>query len=394
MENTGNATVPNAPIHPQRESHVQTPRNEHSAETGQRVVLRGCSTTVPLCMQEFPGRERELGGTNINEQINDIRRAQLSLSQRVTELREEFSTSSRLLLSASHIASAAEKMKNEGTLQRLLLFASPNPRKVLSRSYPDFSRSVPNPCPGNTVVQVVLRSKASDCTLHEFQVLLNACSDNSRIRCSVYPSEFHAKFPDPSSSARFDIGFDTYSGICEALGINARLREQGLYREKKNSARKLNSVQVAGVATNDTRTRRVLLGRSMPTRTVQSSAHTLFQASLAWNESTWETGFVHRFENLNLEISRPQQSRFSDINMPPPDSRVFRITWERNPGAFDSPGIQSDMVAGSLRSNFPAVIIRSRILTESARSILMSRIDGFLLKQIIASAMEPTTIES
>ncbi len=156
------------------------------------------------------------------------------------------------------------------------------------------------------------------------------------------------------------------------------------------------AVQVVGVEALDSipgssQSRRILLGGSMPSKTTPHSIPMLYQSTLAWTENTWESGFVYRAEPLNPDHLRArnrapsEKPRLSDINMPPLQKNTFCITWERSCGGPNYPHMPPEIVPGTLRSFFPAVLLRSRILTETARKVFLSRLNGIFLKQIIVS---------
>ncbi len=51
---------------------------------------------------------------------------------------------------------------------------------------------------------------------------------------------------DPGKCDHIEIIFDTYSDMCDALGISAGVRQAGVYREHKKS-KQVMGLQIAGV---------------------------------------------------------------------------------------------------------------------------------------------------
>ncbi len=144
------------------------------------------------------------------EEIYELRRAHIDLLRRVTALSRRMDVTSAQVASGNALAAVQKAQGTEKCLQRTILFASINAAKALCTPHPELSRPVTNLCAGNTVAQVMLKSKASDCTLEDFRLFTRECCQSDVIGCMVLPSEFYAMFSDTSKCSRFDIVFDTY----------------------------------------------------------------------------------------------------------------------------------------------------------------------------------------
>ncbi len=342
------------------------------------------------------GMNEDSGGS---EEIKALCRAHLALQGRVDRLTQ------RIAANETHqkfILSVEEEISTR-TVQNLLLFAQKNAVDALKRGHIELSRSYNVLCESNSLQQVELRTAASDCTLADFRTLSRFFLSNRSYECDAFPSELYVQHSEPGTSTRLHVVFGSYFDICEALQISAKIREQGVYRSKTDSSGQMGSVQIMGVdmlASEDcaNRARFILLGRGVPTSLNQRIVPTLHQSNTSWSENSWEGELMYKEESV-ANIVRSTNSgtpvRFvsnlasSDINAILVDRNLFRISWERSIQAT-GPNTSADCVPGSLRSFFPAVILRTRILTSSVQRVFSTRVRAVYLKQILSSANHST----
>ncbi len=221
------------------------------------------------------------GNELVSEEVEELKRAQATLQHRVDALY------SQIAISVSHqkyVLEAEEDFRAK-TRRRILLFARKNAVQELRLCHSELSQKYSTLCPGNSVRQVLLRTKASDCTLADFRVLVSALVSSLSIKCEVFPSEFYTHFLDTGSAQCFHVSFDTYFDICEALEINVKNREEGLYRSRKDSSRQLRAVQVMGVDILPSRdhpenTRRICSPEALQLLLQTSKSHFYFRARL------------------------------------------------------------------------------------------------------------------
>lgn len=153
-------------------------------------------------------------------------------------------------------------------------------------------------------------------------------------------------------------------------------------------------VDAPDLGSSTERGRRIILGRSDPAVFNNGQAHVLHQRTMSWNDSTCDVGFTHRQEDLSsiAELTttahpyvRECSRRTSDINRPPSQESVFRITWIRNADSSSYAHVPAEEVSGSIRTFFPAVVFRPRLLTSSAQTIFSTPIRNQFLKQLLVS---------
>ncbi len=251
-------------------------------------------------------------------------------------------------------------------------------------------------CEAKSVIQDVLKSAPTDCRLQDFQDLVSRIKHRCSIRCTVFPSDYSVQFPSPSRTRRLGVQFETDKDMCDALELDIHDREIGVYREKGNIRRNLRAIQVIGVDMRDRQDRKLLLGRSFPTSVPTDVVPLLHQDRAVWREGSWEKGFRCWWVTLK-SISAPVETTYrgasisnpkrnSDLNCQPHRKHMFPISWEVLSG-FGSHTSEASNVpgSGSLRVCLPVVILRSRILTASTKSLFETRFYGRFSKQIIAT---------
>ncbi len=123
-----------------------------------------------------------------------------------------------------HIAASESSKKSEISREidletqcrlRIILFARRNAVSALKTGHAELSRAPSMLCSGNTVKQVLLRTKASDCTLADFKLFARSFSSSTSFRCQVVPSAFYASISDAAYASPFI--------YCSSLtSINAR----------------------------------------------------------------------------------------------------------------------------------------------------------------------------
>ncbi len=105
---------------------------------------------------------------------------------------------------------------------------------------------------------------------------------------------------------------------------------------------------------------------------------------------SWDSAFT--FQSCNIEDSlnslreRDTEQRSTDSKTIPIDGRIFSLRWERADGVPLTEKNPAN-VLGLLRSYFPAVIVRTRLLTSSVKTIFCTRYDGRILKEIILAPL-------
>ncbi len=330
-------------------------------------------------------------------------RAHVTLSRQVDRLSAQVSNLFRLVSTVATSDRNLESTKATADLQRLLLFATHNARKVLRAAHQFLPYAAKSLRPGNTFKQGMMRSKASDCTLADFRLLLRSLLRNSSIRCKAYPSEFYAMETDPGQCQSLEIVFEAYADICNALGISADVCQAGVYRELRQS-RQVAAVQVTGVirlgeGQGSERARLLLLGRSTPSMPNDDKVHVLYQNDTAWSENAWESELTYRtitLRNIVESTTSPtptsddEKPRKSDLNLPPVQRFCYRISWQRNPDAHRYPAVPANLVSGTIRSQFPVVILGTKILLDSVTKIFTSRKNGELLTDILVNENSST----
>ncbi len=315
------------------------------------------------------------------EEIDELRQSHTQLALQVALLRNEIN-SSRAIFHSERLAIFKHfQAADERAVARTVHFSRRRAKKVLLSTDAELGKNCFTLCASNSVVQVVLRSTPSECTLHEFQLWAMKLLKDLSVHCYAFPSEYHVKFPNINRCSRLDIVFDTYADLCQALEIDCATRESALYREKKNRRRNSISVRVLGVEKVISTNRRIFLARNPPSRASADRITTLYQASTSWFEDSWECGFSLR-SDLASTIHSPSQ--MPDCVLSPEHSNLFSLSWERMDIGVDQ-GSSSEIIGGAVRSSFPAVVLRTRLLTSSTRAAFMLPVDGVSLRQRLAT---------
>ncbi len=337
--------------------------------------------SVHLQLPDLWHRRREI-------ELEELRKSHAELAARVDNLANDVRASNSSVHAARMAVSSSTASFNARVLRRVSHFAKSCAIRLLQSGSSEMKKSGLNLSPGSSVRQVILRSEGTDCTLLEFQLLCAASVSNPAIRCTIYPSQYYASFPSVRRTSRMEISFNSYYDICEALQIDVLEREKGLYRERKTFGRILKCLQIMGVncvrkrqGENDDRV--ILIGRSLPIKNWDAEIPVLLQRSLEWSENTWETGLEFSMQPPNSllptvtnVLSCDGAQRTSDINCVAPEHRSFSMYWEKLPGSCSDSETNSEFVLGTLYSSFPAVILRSRILTLSAQEAFSRRFNG------------------
>ncbi len=368
-------------------------------------MANGTTGFTAMAQNQAGNRRRS---ENVQEELEELRRSHAALACRVARLSDQMQAA-RTSFSFERISFFREKASFEArVLERALSFARAAFLRVILGGNADMNRSYPSLCAANSVKQVLLKSSPTDCTLLEFNLMVTEFLKRDNVKCDVFPSTYYALFMNSEHASHFEIAFETFFDLCEALKVDVVARESGLYREGCNRQRQVRAIQILGVdfvteTSRQRKERRILIGRSMPTSRAGSSSNLvplLFQGTTAWSEGLPEDGFVFRQESLdsfvtnaslNSEDRRHIPSRMSDVNMPDTKVRKFSLIWERmNQGAHEM-GAESERVLGRLRCFIPAVILRSSKLTQTVQTIFSTRVNGRYLKQIVVSPQDPRT---
>ncbi len=320
---------------------------------------------------------------NVADDIQELRKSHSQLADQVGRLTNELRSSQKIFDSDRFAIFKHLQASDEKPLSRLIKFTRYRAKKALLGPGLEFGNQYTSLCASNSVVQIVLRSQASDCTMHEFQLFAMKLLTDRSIRCSAYPSEYHVKFPNFNRCARLEIVFGTFADMCEALEIDALTREAAIYREKKSRKSNTISVQVLGVENVMSTNRRIFLACNAPPQASEEQITTLFQSSTAWFDGGWECGFHLRSDVASgiysSSCSPDRRGQSPEISASSKHPNLFSIAWER----LESTGEVScpENVGGALRSYFPAVVLRTQLLTSSARAAFSTPIDGISLQQ-------------
>ncbi len=264
---------------------------------------------------------------------------------------------------------------------RTVQFTSLRARKILRGHGSELGKSVSSFYPSNSVVQTLLRSAASDCTLSEFQLFASHLSRNKSIQCHAFPSDYHVQFPSAKNLSHLHVVFQTYADMCQALRIDTATREAAVHRERKNRSRNTISAQVLGVELLTEKDRRIFLGCNAPSRSSSYRMTSLYQESRAWFEGSWECGFCVRSDSAS-ELFQQENDAICDRHSPE-NSHMFSITWEQIDSSLEN-FASAENINGTLRSYFPAVVLRTQILTSTVRECFTAPHQGKSLKRLIA----------
>lgn len=314
-------------------------------------------------------------------ELKALRDSHFALDQQLKELKEQ----TRGIL--GHLETERMDIFNhlrsedDQCISRTIMFAQIRATKLLQGHGTEVGRKVEGVIQANSVVPVLLRSPSADCTLSDFQTLALHLLNAPAARCFAVPSEFHIKFPNLRNCSRLQVVFHNYADMCDAMQLDMSTREQAVYREKRNTAKHLQASQVIGSHVIRSSTRSIMIGCSHPTAQGTGSVPTLFQDSISWEDPTWECGLKFRNEPCSAFSGLPQNASRVD------HQQQFSLIWERLQD-FGGHIRRSYSIPGSLRSVFPAVVLRTDILTMSARGIFqnhVSSVTGVALKTMVAT---------
>lgn len=368
------------------------------------VVHPLAATSIPIISPVAP---RESQG-HVLEEVDELRRSHAAMAVQLSVLVDDISS----LRKSAESERATAILRTTGVksiaIRRTIIFAKISAVKALQSGSIELGKKERPPCAANSIRQVFIKSRPSDCTLLDFQLLAQELLKSPTIHCSVFPSEYYATFPTVCSVSRLEIIFPCYSSMCEALQISVGLREAGLYKERYSSAREgrqLRASQILGVSllrklADGSNYRTVLIGHGMPLQEPDYQIPSLFQSSCVWQDDTWTTGFSFRKESSKSLARLPApldlsdillRPRISDINRRGPEQRTFSLVWERSTCISLEVPPTADCVPGCLRSIFPCVVLRTSALTATARNVFSARVDGMFPSQI---AVSPTPTSS
>lgn len=335
----------------------------------------------------------------VTQQLDELRSSHASLSTELGRIRQDLN-SARRNISISRTHAIHDKLSFESrALRRVLLFASENARKTLVVGSKELTRSCRNLCAGTAVKQVLLKTKSADCTFLEFQLLASSLSASTEYRCSIFPSEYYARFCNPDKATRFEIIFPTYFDYCSALNIDVDTREAGLYIERGTARKTVRAIQILGVDVLAD-SRRVLVGCGMPKSPSDERVPVLHQESTNWTSGTADSGVLYRTEVLQsifnsrarittsvpvVEQAGERKKRSSRLHEEPDELWTFSLAWKRIPAARSGFETTPETIAGHLYSKLPAVVLRGNVLTRTAQIAFSSLINGKYLKEIVVS---------
>ncbi len=156
--------------------------------------------------------------------------------------------------------------------------------------------------------------------------------------------------------------FDSFAGLCDALDVPGNVRERAVYKEKTDAGRNIRCVQVVSVQVVGANDRKIFIGKSCDFRKIwpQNAVTVLRQSSMEWSEGTWENGFEFISENFTER---------QDLSGAAHSKSGFVLTWEPSTDMYIPRDASPESIAGSLRVSFPAVVVRTRILTNSIHQI-------------------------
>ncbi len=326
--------------------------------------------------------------TCCSAQISQLRESHASLLTQFNKLEKDVRSTRKIALETEAIVRGPSSFV-ERTIRRSILFANMTAQKALTSTHPEISRSYNILCPANSVRQIYLHSKPSDCTLSEFRIMASHFLNQEDIKCRIFPSAYSALFSSSSQDSCFQIVFESFCDLCQALQLSSNIRSAGVYKERKSTARDFRCVQIFGVdlvspdreiplssSTEEVRRgpeRKILLARSMPPPGTLdlTHVHVLHQPCTTWMDNSWEEGFRHVQEEL-LDLSAfKSRSSFT---------KSFRIQWERSRDSPFPTDSSAELIPGSLKSYFPAVVLRTRLLTRSVQNIFRTPGNGNSLR--------------
>ncbi len=130
------------------------------------------------------------GHTGFFSEIEELRQSHKRLQNQMQELAEEFRAYKAAAQAPQHCAGHTDRLSCDAhAAYRTAAFASVAVSKALLTSSIELSKVHNHLCAATSVRQIVVKSKAIDCTLKEFRLFAAACSRNPRIRSDLFPSE-------------------------------------------------------------------------------------------------------------------------------------------------------------------------------------------------------------
>lgn len=316
-------------------------------------------------------------------EVKQLQASHVALALKVAALEAKITCTHQLAQETDLIVRGPSSL-SERLLQRTLLFTNIAAVKALQACHTEICRNYSFVCAANSIRQISLRSKTSDCSLYDIRLLVSHFMRQEQLRCTIAPSAFYALLSSSSHPRNIEITFETFADVCDALQISADDREAGVYRERKvncNSGRVLRCVQVLGIDTslrpghkNEGTERKILLARSMISAhdSTQKNVHILHQPSTKWSDldGTWEEGFQLKVEpesalrifgtaeenrhavDAETELPRTNPNRRRQSAFVTNANKAFVLQWERceqSPHARDA---DSHLVPGALRVCF------------------------------------------
>ncbi len=373
------------PPDPCLKSSEAPPEGSNRARNEPRAIAEANSAPVPGLQLVRASRTNTTGACDIQE----LQRSHADMS--VTLLR----LAHRLDLMEGRMVDSRMRncdAKNSEAVQRCILFARHRALAILRSGGSEVKRRPSGVCAANSVVQIVLKSQVSDCTLRDFSLLVAHIRREPSISCRISPSDYHAIHPSPASTSRLEIHFDSYKDICEALQMKYPDRNAGVYKKAYDNSRALRAIQVLGVHILTEEDRTIVLGRSMNAGNGQVAI--LHQNRPTWRENSWESDFTFRLTTLsNGSLPHtgtsplPSSPIGTESNTVSTRKNQFAIVWETLRRVSD-PDQRPEEMLGILRSYFPAVVFRTRLLTKSVQTIFDSRFCGRVPTQIIVEGFE------
>ncbi len=185
---------------------------------------------------------------------------------------------------------------DDHSFRRTAMFARLRANKLLQGPCTELGRNVSNGFAAYSVVAIILKSSAADCTLFEFQNLAMIFLSDSSFQCVAFFFVYHVKFPGPSRCSRLYLAFPSFPDMCESLKIDMATREFAVYRERCNRERHILAAQVLGGQVFRSSTRSILLRYSAPTTPGTLAGPTLYQETTSWTDDTWKSEFDFRAE--------------------------------------------------------------------------------------------------
>ncbi len=164
-----------------------------------------------------------------SQRISDLQSSQASLATQVSHLKDALQALEHRI---SSISQQSRQKSEEEAMKKTLVFAKIRATSILLAGSLELSKRPSYLSQSNSVIQVMMKSPATHCTLREFQLLALRIRRKPSIRSLFYPSEYSVMFPSVLRTARLEICFDSYKDLCEALELDAYQSDAGIYRER------------------------------------------------------------------------------------------------------------------------------------------------------------------